>query len=897
MKSPFAIFRKHQKVLTVVLTGMAMFAFIIMGQMDPNSTSLPMILGIVLGGAAFWLFGSTRGSNPLSLVVTGAVVGGALGIILPRFIGPAAAVETSIGRISEQELSEMIAKRRLANKFLSDAYSRSVPPPDIEQWNDLPEQFRNMLIQNAYGQWQARLSMAQFRFDYSADQSEEATRQDVVTGYLFRHEADQMGIAAGDEAVNEYIIQLTEGNLSRDDFHDIRKQLNLSETELYDILRDEIKAKKAAEILAPRVATTPEEYWDFYQKLNVTAQAETVAIPVDSFVDSIEEPSTQDLVAFFEKYKTRFPAATESGEAQIIDPEPEFGQPRKVSVAYVEADYVTIEDEIAKNTPDEQWDQLTRDYYDEHPNEFLDSFSSSSSSLDFDLGDFSTESDDDTDAGGPALEFGVDPTESGEQDAADESEPTEGEESGGPSLGSANESDIDPDEECGDEGPALGGLTEPQGSAADASESQSADEQQDEFDPTAGLTIEVEDPSNDGPPPPALPSLASDPAGSTPTLRSYDEVKDEIRDQLLREMTQAEMQKRISTALTQMRDLGYRRTLEEDDPQHLSDQQVAAELQTWAQNNGLRYVETGLLSYLDLGNSDEHPIGRATEPSAQLGSNAPTVAERLFRSSSNTIYMSDQAVDRFLTSNQFAYWATEYKDRHVPTLDEPGVKEQVVEAWKIAQARSKAEERAKAIAALIDSTEAGQDSATEEEEEADGTEATEDAETEEPPETSREILDGQTVTGQEGSLPLTPLTTSQFSWLSRNTPSAPGLNPFEPPPGPPVRMSEVSSVENAGPDFMETVFQQLKVGETGVAPNADHSIYYAIKLLQRTPADDGATDGLQNLQNGFLTSDVPFGREFQALAGDERQQIFFDWRRNFLDGYAVRFAETQPAPN
>ena len=53
MRSPFAIFRKHAKVLTVVLTGLAMFAFVVMDQLDSNPQLFPIIMSGLLLGAAF----------------------------------------------------------------------------------------------------------------------------------------------------------------------------------------------------------------------------------------------------------------------------------------------------------------------------------------------------------------------------------------------------------------------------------------------------------------------------------------------------------------------------------------------------------------------------------------------------------------------------------------------------------------------------------------------------------------------------------------------------------------------------------------------------------------------------------------------------------------------------
>ncbi len=63
MTSPFGVFRKHQRVLMVVLIGLAMFAFIFldaMTKMDSGTALLP-ILFVMLGAGVFWVLGSQTG--------------------------------------------------------------------------------------------------------------------------------------------------------------------------------------------------------------------------------------------------------------------------------------------------------------------------------------------------------------------------------------------------------------------------------------------------------------------------------------------------------------------------------------------------------------------------------------------------------------------------------------------------------------------------------------------------------------------------------------------------------------------------------------------------------------------------------------------------------------------
>lgn len=81
MRSPFEIFRRHQKILTVILVGMAMFSFVICGAIqDPqNIPAGLMILAIAaLMAGVFWVAGLQSGkSNEYSIwgLVAGVLIG------------------------------------------------------------------------------------------------------------------------------------------------------------------------------------------------------------------------------------------------------------------------------------------------------------------------------------------------------------------------------------------------------------------------------------------------------------------------------------------------------------------------------------------------------------------------------------------------------------------------------------------------------------------------------------------------------------------------------------------------------------------------------------------------------------------------------------------------------
>ena len=119
MSSPFSIFRKHEKVLMVILTGLAMLAFSL--NLDQMTTTQVTGLLAVLGGAGlFWALGSQRGGGRgIPYAIAGGVLGLLLALVVPRFVGRADVVETSYGGLTGQELGELMRRRSIANAFFA----------------------------------------------------------------------------------------------------------------------------------------------------------------------------------------------------------------------------------------------------------------------------------------------------------------------------------------------------------------------------------------------------------------------------------------------------------------------------------------------------------------------------------------------------------------------------------------------------------------------------------------------------------------------------------------------------------------------------------------------------------------------------------------------------------
>src|SRR5579864_2050079 len=114
MKSPFAIFRKHQKELMVVLTGLAMFSFVVMDSIRSDSSggaTLPILCGVA-GMALLGYIGWRRG-EAVTFGAVGVAIGVVVGVFLMRYTatGPKSPIETDVGNLSHEELNNLMTRR------------------------------------------------------------------------------------------------------------------------------------------------------------------------------------------------------------------------------------------------------------------------------------------------------------------------------------------------------------------------------------------------------------------------------------------------------------------------------------------------------------------------------------------------------------------------------------------------------------------------------------------------------------------------------------------------------------------------------------------------------------------------------------------------------------------
>ncbi|MGH7199071.1 MAG: hypothetical protein ACREJB_00595, partial [Planctomycetaceae bacterium] len=450
------------------------------------------------------------------------------------------------------------------------------------------------------------------------------------------------------------------------------------------------------------------------------------------------------------------------------------------------------------------------------------------------------------------------------------------------------------------------------------------------------------------------------------------DLKEAIREKLIDEKTLAEMQRRLDAVQEKMFDLSSDSVAPEEERRHKTARQVARLLKEEARRLGLHYAETPLLGYFELLESEDHPVGAAIEPeSVSLQSQGTTVARQVDGTPPEQLFEPFRAAALSgVSRNAFAWWKIEDRGERVPTLQEQGVREAVVQSLREVKARPVAEQRAKELLASLktenQSLEAVFAARVEDLADAmvplgmqtlqarleplgleekleggplldwldeylkkladgpandenlqridslsragsllrrltpDGPFATLSAQrkldllaqlydwlndqpgTREKLAPIRKELATLTVTGEPDGEPIEVRSTPPFTWLSKST--APSANPFLPMMRP--ELSTVPGVPEVGEEFMQTVFEEMQVGESQVLADRSASTYYVIEVT------DAAQARREQFAAEFPTINTFFS-PYPYVVNEDRQQVQQEWTERLRDRYAVKW--TRPA--
>ena len=924
MSSPFTFFRRNQHVWMVAIVILSMMAFTLDAVFSQEGAHFVM-LGVLIGGIVFAFAGVSTG-RWLQYGIAGAVLGGVSGFVLPELISPANAVirTSTLGTFDERRIADLMLKRNVANGFMFQAFEKTIGP--------------------GMGRF-----APQFQF-YSGN-----VEDDMTFGELMRAEADELQIVVTDRMVSDYINKRTDNKITKEMFAEIRSGLSfggkvVTEKELFEAFRNEIKAQMAYQHLNPHFSAVPqgpEVYYELYKRTKISQRLNTVRLDVDAFTSEVPDPSDAEIGKLFAENRLKFPHMDEPGS-------PGFRQPQKAKLAYLELGYKTVEQAATAPT-----DAEVEAYYNENKDRLYKK---------------PVEVEEKTDSATPPAEGGTAPegaakpegdapaSPEGSAPATPEGEaPKENPAPAEPGADAPKAEEAKPEAPASEapaaeapkaEAPEVEPKAEepkPEEPKAEAPADQClpfADEAKDEAKPEepapaaepakqetpAAAPAETPTPAAPAEEKPAAPAAetpaapatetpaapaeeakpaADAPAGETPadpaaadsTKPDFvipkieyqpldDDLKSEIRDQLLDQKVRTSLDDKMQAIMKDLKTLqaeraSVRRAIVSEN-REISDEDLYEKMREHAKvmNEGMKklatkhscsFVETPLVTFQELADGETYPIGAAAEPQANPFMQAgATVAQQVFGMFPNKIaddtnlFVRNQSIKNAFDLDggevHFAWWIVEFADTHVPKLEDPGIKDQVVQAWKRIQARDLVKKRADELVKLVSEGLAK-------------------------PEGERKdmsaTVEGQTVLSKADSAALTVRQTQSFSWMEQSV--TPQMNFMQ--QRPTLRRSEVrfndevgGSIRFAGDKFMKTVFEEIENDKVGIVSTEDLSTFYVVQPIERS-ADD------EVLRQQFMTEGKQAGFDGtavqQMLNASVSNPASIAWERSIWSKYGI----------
>ncbi len=643
--------------------------------------------------------------------------------------------------------------------------------------------------------------------------------------------AERMGVVFDDAAVQDYIEAFCDRSITDSSLQNILRESTggrLSAFELRELLKQELTVLVANRLAMAGTGTqTPGKTFRNFARINRTANIEAFPVIVEDYLkDVTSDPTETDLTSIYEEGKAR-PADPDS-------PLPGFGRSYQVNIEYLEADrQAWIDREKAKLT-----DEELKAEYDRQ----------------IDLG---------------LLQVAVTP----EETASDEIPTSESEAEVNTEPGAADEQDTTPDVDSATTAPASDGAieepdaTDEQGSAANNRtrfvsfvQDEETGESTEATDSETTVPNSVDDGtsaqpsaavSGDGRLPPVVqpPQLGEAdttlPAAPEMRTKTFEEAREELANKLAEERAMpaiTEAMERVYADHMKPYSDAYRKyqSFKQAEIEGDMEEPVRPDLKKLAAEYGLTHNETNLIDYFQL-SPELRQAMVTTEGYSQPGGRPYSIAQIMMNPQFNEFLplQGDYFDFSQMTSMRiikYLCWKTESKDAYIPELDE--VRDEVVAAWKIDQARTKAKESAQAVA--------------------------------------NKVGDGEDPWASA-------VGTTEQALVVKDVPPFTWLTSF----GQGVNLSPVQKLDLVGDEFMQHVFSSTP-GKTVVAPNNAKSKYYVVRVVDFSPTDEELHARFEN--SGWQSSGP------MQVAQQEFSNSLMGWQEAVFQEMDVQWSGTD-APN
>jgi hypothetical protein len=270
MASPFNVFRKHQKVILVAAGVLCMFVF-------------------VIGDVLFQLVSTGSGGDD-------------------RTDADELAVEWEGGKLTRMEMEHLEIRRNILRNFLTGVAQEGM----VRAAGSRPNVRALGVTRDTY----------------------RPVQEEIVLRQLLTDKAESAGMVVSDEAINQYLTQLAQGQLSSDDLRSFVANIQIGGRPvgmnyIFEAIREEMLADAYLDSYGQMVQTvTPAQRWEDWRKLNDRVVIESLAVPVGNFVDQVPDPTNEELNTFFKAYEHREPTPVlVQPFTELPSPDPAFRVP------------------------------------------------------------------------------------------------------------------------------------------------------------------------------------------------------------------------------------------------------------------------------------------------------------------------------------------------------------------------------------------------------------------------------------------------------------------------------------------------------------------------------------------------------------------------------------------
>jgi hypothetical protein len=215
------------------------------------------------------------------------------------------------------------------------------------------------MLSRIYSNTNPQLLRQQIEYQFGTTSDE-----DLVNTWLLTRRAEELGMVVSNETINEFLQNISQNKITSADIAAIIKQEELTENQFFDIMREQLQALEISRLFTLSLqGISPAQRWDYFCQLRRQANVELIALAVEQFVSDTLNPGEAEIKAYFEQYKDKLPNPE--------SPEPGFRIPQKIDLEYFKAEFDKFSDP-ATITEDEIQNcyEKNRDFFKQFEKEY-----------------------------------------------------------------------------------------------------------------------------------------------------------------------------------------------------------------------------------------------------------------------------------------------------------------------------------------------------------------------------------------------------------------------------------------------------------------------------------------------------------------------------------------------